>query len=56
MNITAIIPAYNPDKKFHVVVEGLIQAGFEHIIVVNDGTDEKYINLFDKVRKNKKCV
>ena len=56
MNVTAIIPAYNPDKKFHVVIEGLVQAGFEHIIVVNDGTSEKYINLFDKVKRNKKCV
>jgi len=56
VNVTAIIPAYNPDKKFHVVIEGLIQAGFEHIIVVNDGTDEMYINLFNKVKKNKKCV
>ena len=38
-NITAIIPAYNPDKKFHTVIEGLVQAGFKHIIVINDGTD-----------------
>ncbi|MBP3284701.1 MAG: bifunctional glycosyltransferase family 2/GtrA family protein [Clostridia bacterium] len=56
MNVTAIIPAYNPDKKFLVVIEGLVQAGFNHIIVVNDGTDEKYKSLFDKVRKNKHCV
>ena len=56
MDITAIIPAYNPDKKFHVVIDGLVQAGFKHIIVVNDGTDTKYLNLFEKIRKNKKCV
>lgn len=55
-NITAIIPAYNPDKKFHTVIEGLIQAGFKHIIVVNDGTDKKFLSLFDKIEKNKKCV
>lgn len=54
-NITAIIPAYNPDKKFHVVIEGLIQAGFKHIIVINDGTDEKFKGLFDKVEHNKYC-
>lgn len=56
MEVTAIIPAYNPDKKFHVVIEGLVQAGFRHIIVVNDGTDEKYIGLFDKIKKNKHCI
>lgn len=56
MDITAIIPAYNPDKKFHVVIDGLVQAGFKHIIVVNDGTDTKYLNLFEKIRKNKHCV
>ena len=56
MNVTAVIPAYNPDKKFLVVIEGLVQAGFKHIIVVNDGTEEKYKSLFDKVRKNKHCV
>lgn len=55
-NITAIIPAYNPDKKFHVVIEGLVQAGFKHIIVVNDGTDPKFLNLFEKVKRNKNCV
>lgn len=56
MDITAIIPAYNPDKKFHVVIEDLIKEGFNHIIVVNDGTDDKYINLFDKVKENENCV
>lgn len=56
LNVTAVIPAYNPDKKFLVVIEGLVQAGFKHIIVVNDGTEEKYKSLFDKVRKNKHCV
>ena len=55
-NITAIIPAYNPDRKFHTVIEGLVQAGFRHIIVINDGTDSKFLNLFDKVKKNKNCV
>ena len=56
MSVTAIIPAYNPDKKFHVVIEGLIQSGFNHIIVVNDGTEKEYAALFKKVEKNKKCV
>lgn len=55
-NITAIIPAYNPDKKFHVVIDGLIQAGFKHIIVVNDGTDSKFQSLFDKVEHSKYCT
>ena len=55
-NITAIIPAYNPDKKFHTVIEGLVQAGFKHIIVINDGTDSEFLNLFDKVKRNKNCV
>lgn len=56
MNITAIVPAYNPDKKFHVVIDGLLQAGFNHIIIVDDGTEEKYSYLFEKVKHNKNCV
>lgn len=55
-NITAIIPSYNPDKKFHTVIDGLIQAGFKHIIVINDGTDEKFLPFFNKIEKNKKCI
>lgn len=55
-NITAIIPAYNPDKKFHVVIEGLVQAGFNHIIVINDGTISKFEPLFDKIKNNKHCI
>lgn len=56
MNITAIIPAYNPDKKFHIVIDDLVKSGFEHIIVVNDGTDSRYVDLFDKVEKDKNCI
>ena len=56
MNITAIIPAYNPDKKFHIVIDDLVKSGFEHIIVVNDGTDSRYLDLFNKVEKNKNCI
>jgi len=56
MSVTAIIPAYNPDKKFYIVIEGLIQAGFKNIIVVNDGTDERYKNIFEKIKNNKKCI
>lgn len=56
LNVTAIIPAFNPDKKLHVILENLIQAGFNHIIVVDDGTEDKYVKFFDKIKNNSAYV
>lgn len=43
---TIIIPSLNPDDKLMSVVKGVISAGFGHIIVVNDGSDEAHMTPF----------
>ena len=48
-HITIIVPSYNPDEKLLQVVEGLVQGGFQDIIVVNDGSKEECIPRFKKV-------
>ena len=44
--ITVILPSLNPDEKLRLVVEGLTRAGFDDIIIVNDGSDEAHLPNF----------
>ena len=37
-NIYVIIPSLNPDEKLKNTVRGMLDAGFERIIIVNDGS------------------
>lgn len=39
-NICLIIPSLNPDEKLKKTVNSMLKAGFTHIIVVDDGSDE----------------
>ena len=38
MKVTAIVPSYKPDEKLAGVLRDLAAAGFERIIVVDDGS------------------
>ena len=40
MKTTIIIPSLNPDTKLEQVVVGLVEAGYDDIVIVNDGSDE----------------
>ena len=46
--LAVILPSYEPDAKFLRVVDELVCAGFKNIIIVDDGSGEKYQPLFDK--------
>ena len=35
--VTIVLPSLNPDDKLNKVVDGLLEAGFKDIILVNDG-------------------
>jgi len=48
MNATVIIPSLNPDEKILSTVQSLIDAGFEDIILVDDGSDEAHKEKFAK--------
>lgn len=54
MKVVPIIPSFNPDEKLLKSIEKLISNGFEKIIVVNDGSDNK--KFFDDIVKIKECI
>lgn len=56
MNITAIIPSLNPDEKLLAVVDGLAEAGFAHILLVDDGSKQENKHFFaEAVRRCSRC-
>lgn len=48
MKISVIIPSLNPDEKLMKVVNGLIEEGFDDIILVNDGSDKEHEGPFNE--------
>ncbi len=56
MNVTAIVPSLNPDEKFLRVVEGLVQSGFESIILVDDGSRSDCRVWFDRAMEYPQCT
>lgn len=48
--VSVVLPSYKPDEKLWRIVNGLIKAGFEDIIVVDDGGGEEYNHYFDEIR------
>ncbi len=44
--VSVVLPSLDPDKKLLGVIEGLIQAGFDDIILVNDGSREENLPFF----------
>ncbi len=48
MNVTIILPSFNPDEKLIQVVRGLLDEGFEDIVIVNDGSDEEHMAPFEE--------
>lgn len=49
-DVSVVLPSYKPDEKLRGVVHGLINSGFEDIIVVDDGGGEAYNHFFDEIR------
>lgn len=49
LDLTIVIPSYNPDEKLQKVVEGLRERGFHDIIVVNDGSSNEHMEPFELV-------
>ncbi len=48
MKVTAIGPSLNPDGRFPEVIRGLVKAGFERVILVDDGSVEERKHFFDE--------
>jgi len=47
-NVSVIIPSLDPDEKLVEVVRGLTAAGFDDIIIVNDGSAPERLHYFDE--------
>ena len=45
-NVFLIIPSLNPDEKLAKTVKGMLEAGFQNIIIVDDGSDEEHKQYF----------
>lgn len=56
MNVTAVVPSLNPDEKFLRVVEGLVEVGFESIILVDDGSREENKIWFERAMEYPQCT
>ena len=56
MELTVVIPSLNPDEKLLRVVSALRGAGYEDIILVDDGSDEQHKESFIKAREEYGCT
>ncbi len=54
-SVAVVLPSLNPDHRFKAVVDGLLGAGFEHIVIVDDGSDEAHKRWFDELRGQNGC-
>ena len=51
-----VLPSLDPDIKFRRVVEGLLEKGFEHIVIVNDGSSKENLHWFEEAAAHENCV
>ena len=51
-----VLPSLDPDTKFQKVIAGLIEAGFERIVIVDDGSDEAHRHFFDEAAALPQCT
>ncbi len=54
-NIAAIIPAFNPQSSLITYVHQLLTTTISQIIIVNDGSDDKYANIFEELKSINGC-
>ena len=43
--ISVVLPSLDPDEKLIAVVDGLLEYGFSHIILVNDGSKQEICTI-----------
>lgn len=54
--VSVVLPSYKPDEKLISCVDGLEAAGFDDIIVVDDGGGSQYRQIFDVLRERAACT
>ena len=53
--LAVILPSLNPDRKFKGVVDGLVEHGFQNIVIVDDGSDDEHRHWFDETEQYPQC-
>jgi len=51
-----VLPSLDPDEKFQGVVEGLLREGFQHVVIVDDGSSKERRHFFDEAAKLSNCA
>ncbi|NLC72885.1 MAG: glycosyltransferase [Ruminococcaceae bacterium] len=51
-----VIPSLNPSEKLSIVVEELLNIGFNDIVVVNDGSTAEFSHIFEEIEKKPGCT
>ena len=54
--LAIVLPSLDPDAKFKGVVDGLIDSGFESVVIVDDGSAEENQKWFAESEKYPQCV
>lgn len=55
-DVTIVLPSLNPDEKFLSVVQGLAEAGFRDVVIVNDGSDADHLTWFEQAAAYECCT
>ena len=45
--LSIVLPSLDPDEKLAAVIDGLLEVGFSHIILVNDGSKPENLHYFE---------
>ena len=51
-----VLPSLDPDIKFSGVVDGLLQEGFQHVVIVNDGSAAERRHFFEEAAQKPGCT
>lgn len=55
-SLAIVLPSLDPDDKFRAVVQGLLDSGFEHIVIVNDGSSQERSHYFAEAAEHSQCT
>lgn len=55
-SMAVILPSLDPDAKFLGVVRGLVEQGFDKIVIVDDGSDQAHQSWFSQAAAYPQCT
>ena len=55
-DISVVLPSLDPDEKLLTVIDGLLEHGFTHIILVNDGSKPEKLSYFETAAQHPEVV